>query len=291
MLLNPALSAAWTPRIRRVILDEIHSISMEEGGAIWEQVLLMNPAPLIGLSATVGAPDRFSAWLESIEKTRGRKYSLIQHHHRCVFECRSSHIVFDVLITSSLCCSSYNALRKSAYAPSLPFKRLGPLNEHVASNNSFPHVHPLAALALGDSHLPDDLALEPFDCLSLVKAMREVNDVAFDPALVPTTYFAKTPSIRIADVIPYEEALKECLLSWMKESEAADSDYRQAINILEAPLKTALAVPEKVIQEGDADFFFSLFTPMLADLNALNQLPAIIFKLVQLRSFKFLRKD
>lgn len=36
MLLNPALSAAWTPRIRRVILDEIHSISMEEGGAIWE---------------------------------------------------------------------------------------------------------------------------------------------------------------------------------------------------------------------------------------------------------------
>lgn len=48
------------------------------------QVLLLNPAPLIGLSATVGAPERFSAWLASIEKTRGREYSLIQHHHRFV---------------------------------------------------------------------------------------------------------------------------------------------------------------------------------------------------------------
>lgn len=48
------------------------------------QVLLLNPAPLIGLSATVGAPERFSAWLASIEKTRGREYSLIQHHHRYV---------------------------------------------------------------------------------------------------------------------------------------------------------------------------------------------------------------
>lgn len=54
MLLSPSLAAVWTPRIRRVILDEVHSISDDEGGAIWEQVLLMNPAPLIGLSATVG---------------------------------------------------------------------------------------------------------------------------------------------------------------------------------------------------------------------------------------------
>jgi superfamily II RNA helicase len=54
MLLSPALSKTWAPRIRRIIVDEIHSISEEEGGAIWEQVLLMNPAPIIGLSATVG---------------------------------------------------------------------------------------------------------------------------------------------------------------------------------------------------------------------------------------------
>lgn len=57
----------------------------------------MNPAPIIGLSATVGAPERFSAWLESVEVNRGRTYSLIIHHHR------------------------YNALRKFAYAPQVSF--------------------------------------------------------------------------------------------------------------------------------------------------------------------------
>jgi superfamily II RNA helicase len=44
---------------------------------MWEQVLLMNPAPIIGLSATVGAPERFSGWLESVEERCGRKYSLV----------------------------------------------------------------------------------------------------------------------------------------------------------------------------------------------------------------------
>lgn len=42
------------------------------------QVLLMNPAPIIGLSATVGDPERFSNWLGSVEESCGRKYSLVQ---------------------------------------------------------------------------------------------------------------------------------------------------------------------------------------------------------------------
>ena len=36
MLLSPALATVWAPRLKRVVLDEIHSISAEEGGAIWE---------------------------------------------------------------------------------------------------------------------------------------------------------------------------------------------------------------------------------------------------------------
>lgn len=42
------------------------------------QVLLMNPAPIIGLSATVGDPERFSNWLGSVEESCGRQYSLVQ---------------------------------------------------------------------------------------------------------------------------------------------------------------------------------------------------------------------
>lgn len=44
----------------------------------YRQVLLMNPAPIIGLSATVGDPERFSNWLASVEESCGRKYSLVQ---------------------------------------------------------------------------------------------------------------------------------------------------------------------------------------------------------------------
>lgn len=36
MLLSPGLASVWTPRLRRVIVDEVHSISEVEGGAIWE---------------------------------------------------------------------------------------------------------------------------------------------------------------------------------------------------------------------------------------------------------------
>jgi hypothetical protein len=30
-----------------IILDEIHSIGQQEGGAVWEQILLMAPCPIM----------------------------------------------------------------------------------------------------------------------------------------------------------------------------------------------------------------------------------------------------
>ena len=60
MLLSPPLAQTWTPRIRRIILDEIHSIGQQEGGAVWEQLLLLAPCPIIGLSATIGKADVFN---------------------------------------------------------------------------------------------------------------------------------------------------------------------------------------------------------------------------------------
>lgn len=60
MLLSPPLAKTWTPRIKRIILDEIHSIGQQEGGAVWEQLLLLAPCPIIGLSATIGKADVFN---------------------------------------------------------------------------------------------------------------------------------------------------------------------------------------------------------------------------------------
>ncbi|GAA5961336.1 hypothetical protein JCM3765_004378 [Sporobolomyces pararoseus] len=256
MLLNPALAKIWTPRIRRVIVDEIHAVA-EEGSGMWEQVLLMNPAPIIGLSATVGAPERFSGWLESVEERCGRKYSLVIHTHR------------------------FNALRKFAYAPNLtewPVKTIGPLDEYRSRPTIFAPVHPIAALGLGDPELPEDLALEPRDCLTLWKAMSTV-DKDLDSKLKPRKYFASTPIIAIRDVIKYEAELKRILLEWRNEPNYSDpsSRFRRTVAVLEDPLKASLSTSEQLIENADEDQFNSLFTPLLADLNAQNQLPAILF--------------
>lgn len=31
----------------RIILDEIHTIGQQEGGAVWEQIILLAPCPLM----------------------------------------------------------------------------------------------------------------------------------------------------------------------------------------------------------------------------------------------------
>ncbi|KDE02846.1 hypothetical protein MVLG_06636 [Microbotryum lychnidis-dioicae p1A1 Lamole] len=254
MLLNPALARVWTPRIRRVIVDEIHAIAGEEGG-MWEQVLLMNPGPIIGLSATVGAPERFSAWLESVETACGRSYSLVQHQHR------------------------FNALRKFTFAPKFPLKSISPLNDHKVKADTFVPIHPIAALALGNPNLPEDLALEPRDTLSLWQAMTKVAQL--DPGLEPNKFFAKTPSIAIRDVISYEKELKKVLVSWREapDSNDPDSPFQKLIFAIESPLRAATDEAEQEIaeHEEDEDFLPSLFLPMLADLNAQGSLPAIIF--------------
>ncbi|GAA6015723.1 hypothetical protein JCM10207_008775 [Rhodosporidiobolus poonsookiae] len=256
MLLNPALAKIWTPRIRRVIVDEIHAVA-EEGSGMWEQVLLMNPAPIIGLSATVGAPERFSAWLESVERRCGRDYDLVIHTHR------------------------FNALRKYAYAPRLagfPVKEIGPLDEYRPKPGILQSVHPVAALGLGDPEMPEDLSFEPRDCLVLHRAMSAV-DKARLKSLRPDKYFADTPIIAIKHCIEYEKELKTILLEWRNEPNYADRDskFSRTVEFLEKPLRDALGVSEKVIENATEDEFNSLFTPLLADLNAQNQLPAILF--------------
>ncbi|TPX36142.1 hypothetical protein SmJEL517_g01613 [Synchytrium microbalum] len=252
MLLSPAIAEKFTSRIRRVIIDEIHSISEEGAGNIWEQIILMNPAPVIGLSATVGAPERFSDWLKSVESNRGRPYKFVHHRHR------------------------FNALRKFVYAPTEVSTKFGPLQEHQPNPSAFPHVHPIAALALGRSYMPEDLSLEPRDTLSLWKAMVKSGG-PMDAKLKPATFFAKTPSVALKEVIVYEKDLKETLLSWLNDPKL-QAPYHRVIDILSDPLTDALTAGKASVQvDEDSDEFYALFLPLLYDLNAQNSLPAIIF--------------
>lgn len=68
ILLFSPLNISWAKRIKRVIFDEIHCIG-QEGGAIWENLLLAIQVPVLCLSATVGNPTHFYSWLQ---KAQGR---------------------------------------------------------------------------------------------------------------------------------------------------------------------------------------------------------------------------
>ena len=202
MLLSPPLAKTWTPRIKRIILDEIHSIGQQEGGAVWEQLLLLAPCPIIGLSATIGKADVFNEvspsycdnyvlkllaqWLSSVQATHGFQHSMIVHKHR------------------------YSHLRKFSYhmQPTIPaFKGISA----TPVSNDIRFLHPIALLSPGTKSLPSDLAFESRDCLTLYNALRDTAGASRVKHLVPEKFFAAQDDRLLTnrEVIDYERKLKD----------------------------------------------------------------------------------
>jgi ATP-dependent RNA helicase DDX60 len=186
MLLAPANANTWSPRVKRIIFDEIHCIGQTNDGVVWEQLLLLSPCPIIALSATVGNPQEFCDWLSLTQNANGVDLKLIEHRHR------------------------YSDLRKYIYNPPQIFSFTGfsdpatlpPLGLDDAPGMVF--IHPVASLVDRSRGMPEDLGLEPRDCLALWKAMLKYQTENFpvDPSLDP---FISLPSIiRKTDVIKWQ---------------------------------------------------------------------------------------
>ncbi|PBK64183.1 P-loop containing nucleoside triphosphate hydrolase protein [Armillaria solidipes] len=246
MLLSPPLASKWTPRIKRIVLDEIHCIGQQEGGAVWEQIILLAPCPIIGLSATIGEPETFNDWLASVSRAHGYKHTFIQHKHR------------------------YSHLRKFFYRLD-GLKSLLPFQGHESykPTSRMRFLHPLSMLAFGLRALPEDLSLEPADTLSLYSAMSRhkglsSNLVKLDPIL----FFSSVKGfLRQKDILRYETDLKNHLMDLPLPSlnkvihNLADKDIPQGPNDKEPSRKS----------------FETGLLPLVADLHARGELPAILF--------------
>ncbi|EGD81589.1 hypothetical protein PTSG_02304 [Salpingoeca rosetta] len=68
-LLLMAGDEGWKHRIKWVILDEVHSVSLNEG-FFWERLLTLIDCPFLALSATIGNTESFISWLEALERER-----------------------------------------------------------------------------------------------------------------------------------------------------------------------------------------------------------------------------
>ncbi|KAG1729573.1 hypothetical protein EDB19DRAFT_1938407 [Suillus lakei] len=246
MLLSPPLAKIWTPRLKYVVLDEIHTIGQQEGGAVWEQILLLSPCPVIGLSATVGAPEKFNEWLESVQKAGGFQHKFVHYPHR------------------------YSHLRKFYYhiheKPRDAFQGLSTYKP----TERMRFLHPLSILSFSARSLPSDLALEAVDSLNLYCALRSC--AALEPSILATL----DPAAR--DVIRYEEALKQHLAPLLSSFDSRDSETPLSRVITQLQDDVLARVPDKVLnsQPGRVVSGCNLIH-LVADLHAQGDLPGIFF--------------
>ncbi|RKF73532.1 putative helicase [Golovinomyces cichoracearum] len=263
MLLSPSNARSWAPRVRRIIFDEVHSIGQAEDGLIWEQLLLLAPCPIIALSATVGNPEQFYEWLRQVQKQNGIGIEMIQHKTR------------------------YCDLRKFIFDPPknyqfLGFKKTDEIGLGLDDLEGFSIIHPVACLIDRFHGIPDDLTLEPKDCLALWKAMCVAQNISYrvsdslDPKNALPAYVKKK------HIIKWESELKILLNKWMKD---IYSPFDRVMEILNGPdlsrTKEQRCIPNYSPQQEpeiiDSQSLEQTTLPLLCQLRKRNALPAILF--------------
>lgn len=213
-----------------------------------------------GLSATIGEPEAFNLWLESVQKAHGFKHTFINHPHR------------------------YSHLRKFYYT--LQKQEKGSKNakfegiyEHQ-STQRMKFLHPITMLSFGTRAIPPDLSLEACDTFLLYQALK-ASDGSISPEdlqrLQPTVFFADVHRLlRQEDIIRYETELK-AVVSKLITSEISDGfvfPLKLVTEKLSDPQINQLsdlqlnAPPHKSI-------FRSQLIHLIADLNAQGDLVCI----------------
>jgi superfamily II RNA helicase len=262
MLLSPSNAKSWAPRVKRIIFDEIHSIGQAEDGVVWEQLLLLAPCPIIALSATVGNPEEFNDWLQDTQKSSGSQLKMIKHSTR------------------------YSDLRKYMYDPPTTFQFAGLGTSYgvglgLDNLQGFETFHPVSSLVDKSRGMPDDLALEPRDCLSLWKAMTKHQTEHFQVPESLNPAKALPICIRKADIFAWEKGLKKVLLQWMADGDSPFDKVLSDLTPPEAaePTSEPPSTTSSMIDAGNIDVFDlkSTTLPLLYQLHKRRALPAILF--------------
>lgn len=269
MLLSPSNAKSWSEKVKTIIFDEIHSIGNAEDGVVWEQLLLLAPCPIIALSATVGNPEKFSDWLATTQKASGFQLTMVKHKHR------------------------YSDLRKFIFVPPkrFAFHGLSPKTSFATlgldSVEGFSFIHPAASLVNKSRGIPDDLSLEARDCLSLWQSMSRHQtphypvDISLDPG---TSAFPKI--LTKADIIKWEESLKQLLKIWMDDDE---SPFDRVLEDLSKPMidyrhggdqisrRHAVDTGAEEMTQINVNDLLDTTLPLLCKLHERDALPAILF--------------
>lgn len=268
LLMSPVQAQRWSPKIKRIIFDEIHCIGGEEG-TIWEQLLLLAPCPIVALSATVGNPNEFAAWLAATQAAHKRPVTLVRHNQR------------------------YSDLRKFVYIPAIASEANFLKGEKISGDvqGQLRDMHPASALHFGPRVMPDDLGFEPRDCYNIYDAMRQCKTAEFDmpEELEPNAYFASKHFIRKADVVEYQAKLKSHLAKWLSDPNSRNpgSPFMNLMKTLDGSLRARtqaaakrwhdLTVKAAAAGVPATTMLEEAIMPMLEDLDSEGLLPSLLF--------------
>ncbi|KAF2702832.1 DEAD/DEAH box helicase-like protein [Pleomassaria siparia CBS 279.74] len=269
MLLAPANANSWSKRVKWIIFDEVHCIGQAEDGLIWEQLLLLAPCPIIALSATIGNPEEFNAWLTSTQKAIGNDLVMVSHPHR------------------------YSDLRKFYYNPPKAFKFEGLSDQRAFAQlglddtGVFTFLHPVASLINRARGMPSDLSFEARDCFMLWQSMskHQTAEYPIDKSLEPSAILPEI--IKKIDIIKWEAGLKTILRGWIADKsspfEAVMQDLGRPLTELQAQIgaqpKEEEAKIEDELERKEPDEYKDADTilPLLSKLHEQDGLPGIIF--------------
>ncbi|PYI24449.1 DEAD/DEAH box helicase [Aspergillus violaceofuscus CBS 115571] len=263
MLLAPGNAKSWSSRIRRIIFDEVHCIGQAEDGVVWEQLLLLAPCPIVALSATVGNPKEFSNWLSLTQRANGFELKTVEHKVR------------------------WSDLRKYIYHPQARFNFDGLPEPAVLPTlgldgcSDMQYIHPVTTLIDRSRGIPDDLSLEPRDCLKLWQAMVKCQkkEFALDASLSP----AMMPEIMTkADVLPFEARLKAVLASWMRDRKSPFDAVVQELSGDTASNKETASHPSSSASDycsklAGLETLLQTTLPLICALSEQGALPALFF--------------
>eukprot|EP00727_Mastigamoeba_balamuthi_P005991 m51a1_g2010 hypothetical protein (1665) ;mRNA; f:1254071-1259731 len=203
----------FAQRLFYTVIDEVHCIHSSpqatgdiEQGSAWENVIKLCPCPFLALSATIGNPREFHAWLDGIEERKaGRHVEFIHFDKRFTDQ---EFFVFDA-----------EAARLHPQHP-LP----STLRE-VSGPGALRHMHPLGTLAqLSDGpemqRAVQQLSLTPAECAQTFDAVQRLcksgeleGELAARVAseMDPGAWFPRWQVITRDAVYEYEQRLKSFL--------------------------------------------------------------------------------
>ena len=284
LLLDPD-RAEWVSQVRYVIFDEVHLIGSEEG-LLWERCIqICQHAPFLALSATVGNAEAFADWLARCQTYHKRPLHLILHTQRWA----------DLEKAAFVPQPSHPMMKSSAAFQLADMQSYSSTLKQQTELMSVCRVHPCSALNRGEleeqQSLPPELAFSPQDSISLFDAMtaevrRRSSSQPLQAALLsslaalePDQHFRHALTITKTDAMEYEKAIKGELSAWLR---AGHADLVHAVvaslsGELQQRLKALHALFPSPDDAYDVAFQLRHFLPLLAELNAREQLPAIVF--------------